>query len=308
MLLLIQYLFIFILGAAIGSFANVVIERLHRGESINGRSYCEKCKKTLKPRDLIPILSFLFAKGRCRYCHTKLSTQYLILEVATGSLFVLIYVLVSNNLFTQANQVNIAQHILAYGNTFPLIYYFVITTALIILFVTDLKYGMLYDKVTLPAILFAVLYKVAVAGFYTYNLYYYLANDKVGKYFIQSGLVDNFAKRSTSDLITTLLGSLGIALFFLILIIVTRGRGMGGGDLKLGVLVGLISGWPNMLASLFLGFLTGALASIILIIAKRKTAGQTIPFGPFLILACFVVMFFGNQLFDWYLKDIIALK
>src|SRR3989344_25048 len=84
-------IFLFFLGTIIGSFLNVLIDRLPREESIMGRSHCDHCKKTLSPIDLIPVLSFLFLKGKCRYCGKKLSLQYPGIEILTGVLFVLIY-------------------------------------------------------------------------------------------------------------------------------------------------------------------------------------------------------------------------
>jgi prepilin signal peptidase PulO-like enzyme (type II secretory pathway) len=203
---------------------------------------------------------------------------------------------------------NIAQHILNYGISIPLIYYFIVTTALISLLLTDYKYGMLYDKIMYPTIIFVLIYKLIVIGYYAYIEYTTLSGFELGRAFLRAGLLNNHLNYAVTTFMHTLLGSIGVALFFLLLIIVTKGRGMGGGDLKLGFLVGLLAGWPNMVVAIFLGFLTGALASCILIVARKKNIGQTIPFGPFLILACFIIMFFGNQLFDWYIKDVVALK
>ncbi len=83
--------FIFILGTAIGSFLNVLVDRIPRGESINGRSHCEFCRRTLGFFDLIPMISFIALRGRCRYCNKKLSFQYIIMEIVTGGLFVLVW-------------------------------------------------------------------------------------------------------------------------------------------------------------------------------------------------------------------------
>ncbi|PIY78427.1 MAG: prepilin peptidase, partial [Parcubacteria group bacterium CG_4_10_14_0_8_um_filter_35_7] len=84
--------FIFIFGLCIGSFLNAVIWRLHRKESFfKGRSYCPKCRHSLGARDLIPLLSFLLLKGKCRYCKEKISWQYPVVELATGLLFCLVY-------------------------------------------------------------------------------------------------------------------------------------------------------------------------------------------------------------------------
>lgn len=195
-----------------------------------------------------------------------------------------------------------------WGVLIPLIFFYLVTTSLIILFITDLKYGMLYDKILIPTIIFVLIYKFSVVGYYYLKMYLALNNTQIGKYFLKAGLASNHAVAGANNLMYTLLGSLAIAAFFLVLIIITRGRGMGGGDLKLGFLIGLLSGWPNMLISIFLGFLTGALVSCILLVVRRRKMGQTIPFGPFLIIGCFTVMFFGNQLFGWYIQDILGLQ
>jgi len=79
----------FILGASVGSFLNCVIYRLETGESfLSGRSFCPKCKHTLGFWDLIPILSFIFLKGKCRYCKEKISIQYPLVEIFTAFSFV----------------------------------------------------------------------------------------------------------------------------------------------------------------------------------------------------------------------------
>jgi leader peptidase (prepilin peptidase)/N-methyltransferase len=86
------YLFIFIFGAVIGSFLNVVILRHNTGESVvYSSSRCFSCNKKLKWRELIPIFSFLIQKGKCRHCQSKISWQYPIVEFITGLVFVLIF-------------------------------------------------------------------------------------------------------------------------------------------------------------------------------------------------------------------------
>lgn len=297
---------IFILGASLGSFINVLAERTAREEKLSGRSHCESCNKTLKPKDLIPIVSYLRTKGHCAYCKKKLSKQYIAIEIVCGILFTIIYLLVTSNTFTYADYLNNRLHILDYGPVIPLLFYFVITIPLIALFITDFKYGMLYDKILIPTILFVIGYKIIVICYYLSTYYFKLNESAFGKNLIQAGMVTNLASYATTTFFQTIAGSIGIGLFFLILIVVTKGRGMGGGDLKLGFLIGLLTGWPNMVVAIFLGFLTGALFSIILLLAKRKSVRQTVPFGPFLIIACFIVMFFGNQLFSWYTVGILG--
>lgn len=85
------------------------------------------------------------------------------------------------------------------------------------------------------------------------------------------------------------------------LIAVTKGKGMGGGDVKLGVLMGLGLGFPQSILAVILAFLSGAIVSLILISGGKKHFGQTIPFGPFLVLGSLITLFWGNRILDWYL-------
>ncbi len=302
------YIITFVLGASVGSFVNNTAERLARGEKLSGRSHCEFCNKTLTGIDLIPLISYLQLRGKCRYCEKPIARQYFIVELVSGIIFTLIYYLVSRNAYVSADYLNNSIHIVDFGIIIPLIFLYVVTTSLLILFITDIKYGMLYDKIVIPTIIFVLIYRIVVITYNYFHIYSYLNKSEMGKYFIKSGLAFNHVQFSSNTFLYTLIGSIGIALFFLTLIIITRGRGMGGGDLKLGFLIGLLSGWPNMVVSIFMGFLTGAITSCILLLVRKKNVGQTIPFGPFLILGCFIVMFFGDQLFGWYINNILGLR
>ncbi len=122
---------IFLLGSAVGSFLNVVIDRLSRGESIiAGRSYCEKCKKKLAPFELIPIFSYLFLKGRCKKCKTKIPTRLLFIEALTGFMFVFLFILFLLNIFTLIKVIFLA----------------VILSIFICIMFSDLEYGIIPDE------------------------------------------------------------------------------------------------------------------------------------------------------------------
>lgn len=133
-------LFVFILGLIIGSFLNCVIYRLEADKSfLFGRSFCPQCNHTLSGWDLIPVLSFLFLKGKCRYCQKPISIQYPLVELATGLLFLLIF----NSTFYDL----------------PLtIYYLLITCFLILIFIYDLKHYIIPDQIIYSAILISFLY------------------------------------------------------------------------------------------------------------------------------------------------------
>jgi len=101
-----------------------------------------------------------------------------------------------------------------------------------------------------------------------------------------------------------LLVALGAAGFFYFLVLVTKGRGMGMGDVKLVFLMGFLLGWPKIMVAIYLAFLTGAIIGVILILIGKKKFGQTIPFGPFLVTGTIIALFWGEKIFSWWLKII----
>src|SRR3989344_5301589 len=99
-------IFMFTFGLCIGSFLNVVIYRIEKEEGfVKGRSYCSHCKHTLSWADLVPVFSFIFLGGKCRYCHKKISVQYPLVEMLTGLVFLLIF----NYQLSISNQLSIFQ-------------------------------------------------------------------------------------------------------------------------------------------------------------------------------------------------------
>ena len=118
---------------------NCLIYRLDKERSfLEGRSFCPNCKKILKWQDLIPILSFLFLKGKCRHCKEKISWQYPLVEISAGVIFLLIF-------NYQSSIIN-------------LIFLFYIASSLIIIFTYDLRYYIIPDKVVIPAIITTLIY------------------------------------------------------------------------------------------------------------------------------------------------------
>lgn len=139
----IALLVLFAFGCCIGSFLNVVIDRIpHKISIVKGRSYCDRCHHTLVWYDLIPVLSFLFLQRRCRYCHTLLSWQYPLVEIATGILFVLSYLLMGIS-FEKI------------GLQFVIV--ICIFSAFFALSLMDMKYGILSDKLLLFSLIFSMI-------------------------------------------------------------------------------------------------------------------------------------------------------
>lgn len=229
----------FIIGAILGSLSYALALRSLGKESFWGRSYCPHCKAKLRWYDLFPILSFVFLRGRCRYCRQSISKEYLLAEISMGILIAFVF-----------------------WQQFSIFSLFFVT-ALIILFVTDIKKMLIPDRIVLPSIIIALIARPLPANILT---------------------------------------ALGIAGFFYALILITKGKGMGGGDVKLGGFIGLGLGFPNGIVAIFLAFLLGAAFSIVALILRKKRLGQPIPFGPFLVLGSLIALFWGNSILNWYLQ------
>lgn len=251
-----EYILLLLIGVCVGSFLNVVIDRLPQGESIVvGRSHCDRCKHVLAWYDLFPVLSFLFLRGRCRYCGKKLSLQYPLIELLTGGIFLSVFVFGSYALTWEG----ISAMLLGFG----------VASSFIVLGMIDIKYGILPDKVILFGTLLVFL-----------NLLFH-----------------------PQALLFHLLTGLCYSVFFLLIYVFTRGKGMGFGDVKLAFFLGMFLGFPHVLTAAYVAFLTGAIVAIILVlIGKRKFHGGAIPFGPFLIFGTVVGYYFGNVIWNYFLS------
>lgn len=271
------------LGLSIGSFLNVLIERVPKGESILGRSRCPKCRRSLSLLELIPIVSFFLLLGRCWRCRSPISVQYPLVEAASALIYLVVYLAIP----------------------FPAsLLYYVIFPFLLSLLMIDLKFGVVPTRLIFPAILLSFLLRLAVATAGILLLYLRLNSDKsgFGSYLIKAGYLRSHLYLEFQLLLLTVLGSMMATLIFFLIVKLTKGRGMGEGDIFYALLVGLTAGFPNLIVAFFLAFLLGALVSVTLILLGRKKFGQTVPFGPFLSLGAFIAVFFGEKLIDLYLK------
>lgn len=249
---------VFILGLAVGSFLNALIFRLHSGESVaRGRSKCPKCRHELSGWDLIPVISFIALRGRCRYCQTTISWQYPLVELVTAGLFALVY-----KYLIPSAQSGTVEGILY------LAFLWFIVSVMVVVFVYDLKHGLILDKVVYPAL--------AVT-------------------FIAVLFLPQF------DFWKALIGSAVVGGFFLILVLLSRETWMGWGDVKLGFLLGLAIGWPMCLPLLFIAFVGGAVVAGILMALKVKGLKDTVPFGTMLAVAAIITLFVGPRIVGWYL-------
>jgi len=162
---------------------------------------------------------------------------------------------------------------------FGLLYLWVIVSLFILIFVYDLKHFIIPDQVVYSGIGVAFLYRVfEIWNFGDWDLF----------------RISNFEFRILAPL------------FFLAIYLLSRGRWLGFGDVKLAILMGLFLGWPNILVALFFAFFFGALVGLSLIFLKRKTMKSEVPFGPFLVAGTFIALFWGEHIVNWYLSLVLV--
>ncbi|MFA5098773.1 MAG: prepilin peptidase [Candidatus Paceibacterota bacterium] len=293
-----SYFLLFIFGLAVGSFLNVVIFRYRPGErllslkTIGGpgsskkRSQCLSCEKKLNWYELIPLFSFIIQNGKCRGCGAAISFQYFLVELLSGLIFVFV------PMFWAA-----ALPLLllpSYISMFAIISFIWISVFLIfiVLSAIDLKHFIIPDSVNLTlAVLGAILLG---ANFYFKKITFFNGS------FLGSSAA--FLSLTDNIFINYIFAAAVMMVFFGLIIFITKGKGMGWGDFKLVGALGLIFGWPDILAAVFLAFIIGALVSLVFVCRKKKGMKDIIPFGPFLVLGASLVFFFGGQIMDWYFK------
>lgn len=234
-------------GIIIGSFLNVCIYRIPKSESIVVvRSHCMSCGKQIKWYDLVPLVSFLILKGKCRYCKAKLSWQYPAVEALNGILYGII--------------------VLANGFNAVSILYCLATSALLALAVIDWR---TYEIPPSFNIFIGILGIIRLALDY-------------------------------SNWQSYVIGFVSVSGFLLAILLITKGRGMGGGDVKLMAAAGLLLGWKLIILSLGLGCVLGSVIHVTLMYVQKKD--RVLAFGPYLSLGIYISMICGEQIIEWYLR------
>ncbi len=264
-----------LLGLCAGSFVNALVWRVYAQQNksgrpkkatakdlsiTTGRSMCPDCGHTLAWYDLLPVISWLMLKGKCRYCHKAISWQYPLVELATAGLFIWSYLVWGQSW----NGYQIAS----------LLLWFITLTGLMALFIYDFKWMLLPNKIVFPLYIPALAYAVVK-----------ILNDS------------NPARAAIATAIAAIfLGGLFWALFQL-----SKGQWIGGGDVKLGFLLGLLAG--TLLQSMLLLFIASTLGTLValpLMIAHKAKATTRLAFGPFLIAGAVFVVLYGSQVIAWY--------
>lgn len=273
----------FIIGTILGSAVLAIAERSLSNRTFFGRSSCPHCRHKLNWKDLFPLLSYLFLGGKCRYCKKKIDIEHLLVEVSVGLLIGLLFLLSFNN---SPNEISLIPVLIF---TLELILKAFFISVLSAIFITDIRKYLIPDRIILPAIKIAILLILATIFLKVFSAYYPLA------VYAKGAMLSLFAD--------PFLTAVGIGGFFLSLILITRGKGMGGGDVKLGFLMGLVLGFPQGPIAVMLSFLLGSLYAVPLLLLGKKSFGESIAFGPFLVLGSLLMLFWGDQILYWYLSQ-----
>lgn len=265
---------VFVFGLVIGSFLNVCIYRLPRGESVvTPRSHCPGCGRQVAGYDNVPLVSYLLLGGKCRHCRMRISPGYLLIELATGLLFLFLY--------------------LQLGPSLLFLKFAVLGALLLVLVMTDWQMRLLPDRVTFPGMLLGILFSLLVP-----------VGDGAGALLARAGGLEP-PWRITS-LLDAILGAVaGGGLLFGLAEVYFRLRhkeGMGLGDVKMMTMAGFFLGPKLVLLSIWFASVAGALLGGGFILLSRKDwRAFEIPFGTFLGIAVFAAALWGTHVLKWYL-------
>jgi prepilin signal peptidase PulO-like enzyme (type II secretory pathway) len=246
------------LGLILGSFVNALVWRLRNHKDwVNDRSECTHCHHKLAPLDLVPILSWLYLQGKCRYCKRKIDDSPLT-ELALPVLFVASYIWWPQQLQG--------------AGLFEFVLWLIFLVGFLALAVYDFRWFILPNKMVFPLIGLAVLQVLVLFGLY-----------RTGWHAAAGAII----------------GAAIIAGTFYALFQLSKGEWIGGGDVKLGVVLGLLAGGPLDSALLmFVASVSGTVFAVPLLLKGKRKAH--VPFGPFLILGLIIVKLFGASLVNWY--------
>lgn len=246
---IVLYIIIFLYGIVIGSFINVCVCRIPRGESIvKVRSHCENCGYQLKWYDLIPLFSYLVLGGKCRKCRERISVWHLLMEVLNGCLYVCVFSVC--------------------GISVESLLYCLAGSALLGLSVIDFK-----------------TYEIPVG----FNVF-------IGALGVIRLLTD------LANWHLYVIGFVAVSAFLYLLFVLSKGRAIGGGDIKLMAACGLLLGWKLIILAFLFGCIVGSVVHVI----RMRVSGEehVLAMGPYLSIGVMVAALWGNQFLAWYLGNL----
>ena len=248
-----------LLGLLVGAVMNAKILRSEESMSFTTNRRCGVCAIPTSSVEMLPIAGYMAMRGRCRSCKAVVPWQYPATELAVGILF---------GLFAARALLHVELPGFVLPNEVLVLFVrdALMTCALALVFMFDYRASVIPDRVTIPAIIVALIFNLWLG----------------------------------MDVGMMLLGGLIIGGFFAIQYLLSSGKWVGGGDIRMGLLMGFLLGPILGIVGLFLSYVFGAIIGIGLILTKRRTIDSHVPFGTFLALATFVCMLFGERLVNWY--------
>lgn len=245
-----------VLGLCLGSFLNVILYRINtKNKWYDGRSRCPECDNAIFWRDLIPIISYIFLRGRCRFCNKSISGYYPLIEFFCGLLFILNYYFYSDK------------------NLVVLLFFGLTSVFLFGIAFYDFRYFIIPDSIIIPLIVivgFVNIFFLGQGSFFG-NLWNYLGT------------------------------AICIGSFFLIQFLMTKGKGLGAGDIRVGVFMGISLGFPYGVYAVMVGYILGACVAVILLYCGKVTLKTKLPLGSYLILGWFL-LFFWNGFYEKFIS------
>ena len=299
-------------GLIFGSFFNVCIYRMPLGKKLSNRSMCPSCGLMIHWYDNIPLVSFVVLKGKCRGCGSRISWRYPMVELSTALLFVLIYwwsvSIVPGEIGVSGGAAFVPELVIG----------LLMVSVLIISVGADVRNGIVPNRATFPGMILMLaavvglsLYRgdpwrigVSLASAFMGGGFLLLAGILYGLLFMKPG-EETESTEGTKDKEDS--GGNG------------GGNGMdddrdeeeelrtgiGMGDVKLMIVIGLALGyfhWYMVIVQLFLGYLVGAIVALILMVFMGVGRKDRLPFVPFLAIGAVVTLIWGQAMVDWYLK------
>jgi leader peptidase (prepilin peptidase)/N-methyltransferase len=252
-----------VLGMVIASFLNVVIDRLpQNGSLISPPSHCPACKRRLAAKDLVPVFSYLWLRGRCRYCRAPIPRRVLGMEIGIGALLPLLY---------WHYHLSAALGVIAFY-----------CCLFIVLLVIDWEKGLILNRLVYPSMIAAVLISIFLHG----SVDVFILGNSIAL------LPPGIAQAAIG-------GAIGFGIALLV-VLLSRG-GMGFGDVKMAALIGLVVGFPIVFFTLVMAAIFGGIVAVILLLLKKKKRKEAIPFGPALSLATIVTLIWGADILKLWL-------
>lgn len=255
-----------LLGLIVGSFLNVVVWRTVTGDSfVGGRSKCTSCGHPLGWRDLVPIVSYILLRGRCRYCKEPIPSRYPAVECATAVLFAL----------------GVA-HGISVGEAAIIVRDIVFLSFLIVLFVIDLFWMVIPDRISIVAWFAAFALQMVI-----YRESFFCGGNPLLCIGGHTWVIFLFASAVGGG-------------FFYLQYVLSKKTWVGGGDIRLGAVMGMMLGWPQVLIGLFIAYLLGSAVAVPLLILGKKGMKSAVPFGPFLVTSTVLMLLYGTPIMSWF--------